>query len=280
MTNPNEELLTWAVQNITEWNDDYTHLRSDSNKVNSLFYTNGTSWRIRDNEWACPMGDDYTDDDDFCTSFSTKTPQVITKQEWETAKLRNAFNTVLEMRHSSSKVDSTAQDGSESQGEAQQGLNEVQVGHIHANLMAEYAEVAKTNPEPWKEFEYLCGYYKDGEEVDVWEPCLADLCFRAEVKYRRKPSPPKTMTIGGIVVEAWPLESNSDLAQPYYWAVEIDDGGNFYAGEFKRAAGFADLFCNLLAKGKVFSTKEQAQAVADALNKLYNDALVGWKVEI
>ena len=271
--NDNTQLLTWAVENITEWNDDYTHLRSDSGEVNSLFYTNGTSWRIRGGEWACPMGDDYTDDDDFCTSFSTKTPQVITKQEWsngvlpwQDAKLRNAFNTVLEMRHSSSC-------------KPQQGLNEVQVGHIHANLMAEYAEVAKTNPEPWKEFEYLCGYYKDGEEVDVWEPCLADLCFRAEVKYRRKPSPPKTMTIGGIVVEAWPLESNSDLAQPYYWAVEIDDGGNFYAGEFKRAV-FAELFYNLLAKGKVFSTKEQAQAVADALNKVYNDALVEWKVEI
>ena len=268
--NDNSELLTWAVQNITEWNDDYTHLRSDSNKVNSLFCTNGTSWRIRDNEWACPMGDDYTDDDDFCTSFSTKTPQVITKQEWETAKLRNAFNTVLEMRHSSSKADNTAQDGSQSQGEALQGLNEVQVGHIHAKLMAEYAEVAKTNPEPWKEFERRPKTYARWQELDN-HPGWLDI-----FEYRRKPSPPKTMTIGGIVVEAWPLESNSDLAQPYYWAVEIDDGGNFYAGEFKRAV-FAELFYNLLAKGKVFSTKEQAQAVADALNKLYNDALVGWK---
>lgn len=272
MTNPNEELLTWAVENITEWDDDYTHLRSDSGEVNSLFYTNGTSWRIRGGEWACPMGDDYTDDDDFCTSFSTKTPQVITKQEWsngvlpwQDAKLRNAFNTVLEMRHSSSC-------------KPQQGLNEVQVGHIHANLMAEYAEVAKTNPEPWEEFEYLCGYYKDGEEVDVWEPCLADLCFRAEVKYRHKPSPPKTMTIGGIVVEAWPLEELQldnifFCINLWHGLYEVEEFRHWNAAEGTGVDKF-------LRAGYIFSTKEQAQAVADALNKLYNDALVGWKVEI
>ncbi len=268
--NDNTELLTWAVDNITTWNHDYTHLGSDCS-VNP-FYTKEcarSSWMAEYGRWGTSALVTTGLFHELEAEFSTKTPQVITKQEWQDAKLRNAFNTVLEMRHSSSKVDSTAQDGSESQGEALQG-------HIHAGLMAEYAEVAKTNPEPWKEFEYLCGYYKDGEEVDVWEPCLADLCFRAEVKYRRKPSPPKTMTIGGIVVEAWPLESSSYLDQPYYWAVEIDDGGNFYAGEFKRAV-FAKLFYNLLAKGKVFSTKEQAQAVADALNKVYNDALVEWK---
>lgn len=267
----NDELLTWAVENITAWNDDYTHLRSDSNKVNSLFYTNGTSWRIRDNEWACPMGDDYTDNDDFCTSFSTKTPQVITKQEWQDAKLRNAFNTVLETRHSISKVDNTAQDGFQSQGEALQGLNEVQVGHIHANLMAEYAEVAKTNPEPWKEFEYLCGYYKDGEEVDIWEPCLADLCFRAEVKYRRKPTPPKTMNIGGIVVEAWPLGVGDSCTRLH--TVRLNCNGYYVRSADANGKSLAIL----LSSGKAFSTKEQAQAVADALNKVYNDALIVWK---
>ncbi len=36
--NDNTELLTWAVENIAEWNDDYTHLRSDS--TYSPFFTN------------------------------------------------------------------------------------------------------------------------------------------------------------------------------------------------------------------------------------------------
>ena len=274
--NDNTELLTWAVDNITTWNHDYTHLRSDCS-VNP-FYTKEcarSSWMAEYGRWGTSALVTTGLFHELEAEFSTKTPQVITKQEWETAKLRNAFNTVLEMRHSSSKADNTAQDGSQSQGEAQQGLNEVQVGHIHAKVMAEYAEVAKTNPEPWKEFEYLCGYYKDGEEVDIWEPCLADLCFRAEVKYRRKPSPPKTMNIGGIVVEAWPLEKTPSC------------GGEFFFVALKEEPEFEVI--PLYARGRnlhsflnskrAFSTKEQAQAVADALNKVYNDALVGWKGE-
>ena len=35
----------------------------------------------------------------------------------------------------------------------------------------------------------------------------------------------------------------------------------------------------VLKAGYIFSTEEQAQAVADALNKVYNEALVGWKGE-
>lgn len=247
--NDNNELLAWAVENITEWNDDYTHLRSDSNKVNSLFCTNGTSWRIRDNEWACPMGDDYTDNDDFCTSFSTHTPQVITKQEWQDAKLRNAFNTVLEMRHSSS-------------------CKPLQ-GHIHAQLMAEYAEVAKTNPEPWKEFEK--GILDDNGELEWVSMTLLD-AFESWHKYRRKPSPPKTMTIGGIVVEAWPLESLNGISGDYIYTIESGVEHQVIAIPTKEIYTGPRYLA-----GKYFSTKEQAQAVADALNRVYNDALVGWK---
>ena len=264
--NDNTELLTWAVDNITTWNHDYTHLRSDCS-VNP-FYTKEcarSSWMAEYGRWGTSALVTTGLFHELEAEFSTKTPQVITKQEWQDAKLRNAFNTVLEMRHSISKVDNTAQDGSESQGEALQG-------HIHAGLMAEYAEVAKTNPEPWKEFEYLCGYYKDGEEVDVWEPCLADLCFRAEVKYRRKPSPPKTMTIGGIVVEAWPLESLNGISGDYIYTIESGVEHHVIAIPTKEIYTGPRYLA-----GKYFSTKEQAQAVADALNKLYNDALVGWK---
>lgn len=263
--NDNTELLTWAVDNITTWNHDYTHLRSDCS-VNP-FYTKEcarSSWMAEYGRWGTSALVTTGLFHELEAKFSTKTPQVITKQEWQDAKLRNAFNTVLEMRHSSSKVDSTAQDGSESQGEALQG-------HIHAGLMAEYAEVAKTNPEPWKEFEYLCGYYKDGEEVDVWEPCLADLCFRAEVKYRRKPSPPKTMNIGGIVVEAWPLGVGDSCTRLH--TVRLNCNGYYVRSADANGKSLAIL----ISSGRAFSTKEQAQAVADALNKVYNDALVEWK---
>lgn len=244
--NDNTELLTWAVENITEWNDDYTHLRSDCSASTPLFYTKGGGWVVYEpGTWfGEKRGDEYTAQRFDDTDFSTKTPQVITKQDWEAA---------LAATHTDSSSCKPLQ------------------GHIHANLMAEYAEVALTNPEPWKEFEYLCGYYKDGEEVDIWEPCLADLCFRAEVKYRRKPTPPKTMNIGGIVVEAWPLGVGDSCTRLH--TVRLNCNGYYVRSADANGKSLAIL----LSSGKAFSTKEQAQAVADALNKLYNDALVGWK---
>lgn len=37
--NPNQELLDWAVENVKEWDDEYTHIRSDSSSL-PVFYTN------------------------------------------------------------------------------------------------------------------------------------------------------------------------------------------------------------------------------------------------
>lgn len=60
-------------------------------------------------------------------------------------------------------------------------------GHPHAAIMAEYAEVAKTNPRPWEEFE-VC---HDGEWFELgrfgW--------FSESDKYRRKPAQPKKRKI-------------------------------------------------------------------------------------
>lgn len=274
--NDNNELLTWAVQNITEWgtvngetNDDYTHLRSDDSH-NPVFYTSGSGWIIQPGEFW--FGESLCDNHEELEveDFSTKTPQVITKQEW-----MNAFHkTRLHTKPKAPDVggDPTAQDGSQSQGEALQGLNEVQVGHIHANLMTEYAEVAKTNPEPWREFEYF-------EEYDqIWQELDEDSSFHSSTEYRRKPSPPKTMNIGGIVVEAWPLESIKNYGDEYFEVTQ--HFGEFLVTSPAPWVLAEEAFKNrVLRAGYIFSTEEQAQVVADALNKVYNDALVGWKAE-
>lgn len=263
ITTGNDELLTWAVQNITEWDDDYTHLRSDCS-VNP-FYTKEcarSSWMAEYGRWGTSALVTTGLFHELEAEFSTKTPQVITKHEWQDAKLREAFNTVLETRHSISKVDNTAQDGFQSQEEAQHG-------HIHAKVMAEYAEVAKTNPEPWKEFEK--GILDDNGKLEWVSMTLLD-AFESWHKYRRKPSPPKTMTIGGIVVEAWPLESLNGISGDYIYTIESGVEHQVIAIPTKEIYTGPRYLA-----GKYFSTKEQAQAVADALNKLYNDALVGWK---
>lgn len=263
ITTGNDELLTWAVQNITEWNDDYTHLRSDCS-VNP-FYTKEcarSSWMAEYGRWGTSALVTTGLFHELEAEFSTKTPQVITKHEWQDAKLRNAFNTVLEMRHSSSC-------------KPQQGLNEVQVGHIHAKVMAEYAEVAKTNPEPWKEFEK--GILDDNGELEWVSMTLLD-AFESWHKYRRKPSPPKTMNIGGIVVEAWPLESIKNYGDEYFEVTQ--HFGEFLVTSPAPWVLAEEAFKNrVLRAGYIFSTEEQAQVVADALNKVYNDALVGWKAE-
>lgn len=55
-TTSNQELLSWAVENIKEWNDDYTHLRSDSpGGLCTPYFTSGDGWRVGDtwvNEWT------------------------------------------------------------------------------------------------------------------------------------------------------------------------------------------------------------------------------------
>ena len=260
--NDNTELLTWAVDNITTWNHDYTHLRSDCS-VNP-FYTKEcarSSWMAEYGHWGTSALVTKGLFHELEAKFSTKTPQVITKQEWQyMQKLRNAFNTVLEMRHSISKVDNTAQDGFQSQEEAQHG-------HIHAKLMAEYAEVAKTNPEPWKEFEK--GILDDNGELEWVSMTLLD-AFESWHKYRRKPSPPKTMHIGGIEVEAWPLDELPESGIVY--VLRLDNQVTPFNTEDKATRELV-----LLGDGRIFPTRKQAQTVADTLNKLYNDALVGWK---
>lgn len=263
MTNPNEELLTWAVENITTWNDDYTHLRSDCS-VNP-FYTKEcarSSWMAEYGRWGTSALVTTGLFHELEAEFSTKTPQVITKQEWETAKLREQFGRDIVLVETPSTTSC----------KPQEGLNEVQVGHIHAKLMAEYAEVAKTNPEPWREFEK--GILDDNGELEWVSMTLLD-AFESWHKYRRKPSPPKTMNIGGIIVEAWPV-SEPETGVVYFEVIKhYGEFGALPIQAWRFAEGtFQD---RVLKADYIFSTEEQAQAVADALNKLYNDALVGWK---
>jgi hypothetical protein len=247
MTNPNQELLSWAVESIKEWNHDYTHLRSDKS-TSPVFYTTGYWHVIHRNIWDNPSKDGWRGQ--WCNlvgkKFSTDSPQVITKEEW--------LEGVALLKHYD---DGLVMDAPTSSSEAQQG-------HVHAEIMAEYALVAKTNPEPWKEFEALNSEVKGWEELDTSPRWFED------AQYRRKPTPPKTMNIGGIVVEAWPLEEMPPAGLSY-WALIVEDNAKFDVDKFTNDQDSLDEA--ILHAGKAFSTKEQAQAVADALNLVYNRAI-------
>lgn len=221
-TTSNQELLSWAVENIEEWDDDYTHLRSDISKE-PFFTTKNYPWYIDpdDKQWKYNdlrgYGRAYLE---AGKEFSTDTPQVITKEEWTAAII--------------------AKNASTTSSQAQQG-------HVHAELMAEYALVAKTNPEPWKEFEVL------NSEVKGWEELDASPRWFPDAQYRRKPTPPKTMNIGGIVVEAWPLEEMPSAGLSY-WALIVEDNAKFDADKFTNDQDSLDEA--ILYAGKAFSTKE------------------------
>lgn len=63
------------------------------------------------------------------------------------------------------------------------------MAHIHAEVMAQYAEDAKVHDEPWK----LWQYYVSG----TWENCENHPSWYSESLYRRKP---RTVKIGDIEV--------------------------------------------------------------------------------
>lgn len=248
-TTSNQELLSWAVENIKEWNDDYTHLRSDDSR-HSLFFSYGDFIKDGDGTWCWDSrnGDVWDVSVIYDKSFCTKPAQVITKEEWlEGVALLKHYDDGLVM-------------------DAPTSSSEPLTGHVHAELMAEYALVAKTNPKPWKEFEF-----KDPGSVN-WIGCSnGTMLFQNWREYRRKPTPLKTMNIGGIVVEAWPLEK-AEIWGNYFEVLQ--HYGEFMVNKlqpWKWADG--TFYDRVLKAGYIFATEEQAQAVADALNLVYNRAL-------
>ena len=63
-------------------------------------------------------------------------------------------------------------------------------GHVHAELMQQYAEDAKTHAEPWELWQVK------GND-DVWKHCGAHPMWTSSTEYRRKP---KTHIVNGVEI--------------------------------------------------------------------------------
>lgn len=63
-------------------------------------------------------------------------------------------------------------------------------GHIHAELMAQYAEDAKTTTKPWEMWQVK------GED-NTWWVCIDHPMWGRDTKYRRKP---KTYVVHGVEI--------------------------------------------------------------------------------
>lgn len=79
-------------------------------------------------------------------------------------------------------------------------------GHAHAELMAQYAEDAKTSKTPWRLWEYL-------DKDDGWTTFKGSPGWYETSEYRRKP---KTHIVHGVEIPD--LRVTPELGEQYYLA--------------------------------------------------------------
>lgn len=65
-------------------------------------------------------------------------------------------------------------------------------GHIHAELMAKYAEDARTHKEPWNNFQW-----RTRTRTSTWSGMLRGMQFESKYEFRYKP---KTHNVNGIEI--------------------------------------------------------------------------------
>ena len=121
-------------------------------------------------------------------------------------------------------------------------------GHVHAHLMALYAQDAAETDEPWLRWEV-------GHEDSAWVSCPCNPSWRADTKFRRKP---KTININGFEVPE-PFRGRLELKQKY-WVIAVSS----------RCALFnswcaSDLERYWMAAGLIHLTKEAAELHRKAL---------------
>lgn len=129
-------------------------------------------------------------------------------------------------------------------------------GHVHAELMAEYAKDAAKSTEPWKDWEMT-----DSFDTTSWISCTGHPGWISVLNYRRKP---KTVTINGIVVNKGLTEAKYDTLV-YIPALDLP--------KKYIAIRFEDTYQRSLERGLVHATKEDAIAMADAMLAFSHEAV-------
>lgn len=74
--------------------------------------------------------------------------------------------------------------------------------HVHAELMAQYAQDAMETDKPWKRWELRCS------SINIWSPCDFAMLWHDTWEYRRKPKTHSTDTEGSR--DDWHEEELSD----------------------------------------------------------------------
>lgn len=122
--------------------------------------------------------------------------------------------------------------------------------HVHAELMALYAQDAMETDKPWERWEA-----SPHQQFD-FEPLFSHPMWDEESQYRRKP---RTIKVNGFDVPE--LVTNSLKVNDYYWLA--DPTCNNYTRQLRWCNDNMDLFW--LTRGLIHSTKEAAVKHAMAM---------------
>lgn len=124
-------------------------------------------------------------------------------------------------------------------------------GHPHAALMAEYAKDAAETDEPWERWEF-----RRGDEE--WLRPIKHPGWLAAFQYRRKPEPPKTITVNRFEVPA-PLDKAPSEGDVVWLAVP-------FKCDFASRVCYVSVWDSCkFERGLLHTTKEAAVAHAKAM---------------
>ena len=129
------------------------------------------------------------------------------------------------------------------------------MGHVHADLMLQYAQDAMETSEPWELWEVL--------HHDKWCGLSAHPNWHAPYNYRRKPKRISVTLMNGEVV-SWPAPHCTELeyGDPYFYFTPT------HGDIILKKWDCAPWDITTLSNGCVHLTKEAAKQHAAALHKI------------
>ena len=130
------------------------------------------------------------------------------------------------------------------------------MGHVHAGVMALYAQDAMETDKPWERWEFRIDIHDD------WTTLGGNTMWYTDYQYRRKPKMISVTLASGEVV-SWPEPQRTELEYgDIYYFVDVD--GSAMVEEWD-CLGWDK---RVLADGWVHLTKEAAKQHAAALHKI------------
>ena len=133
------------------------------------------------------------------------------------------------------------------------------MGHVHADLMVQYAQDAQETDKPWERWASFL------PNECVWVDCTSNPSWYDHIEYRRKPKTLSVTLASGEVV-SWPAPHCTELeyGDPYFFFVPTH--GDIMLKNWDCATWDR----NTLFNGYIHLTKEAAEQHAAALRKINN----------